>query len=533
MTPRLFAIPTVFAFAVILGVTALNLSTAAIYGTQFEGDVIHLMDIVLRMVVGELPHLDFMTPIGILAFAPISIFVATGVEPGHSVFLGQAVVAVALTPLVVWVAVSRFDGWLRLIYVAVVLVFALGLVQGTASPQVSLSMHYNRWGWALAFVALPCAMLPSRRHHGLADALAIALPLAALILLKATFAIALIPGIVALLLGRRQYKCLALGLGIGTFALAGFTLWSGLEYWFAYSDDLLATAGSASRAYPGLPIDKMIVAPDHLVGHAAILASIILLRRIGDRVLGLGLLLLVPGFVYITWQNFENDPVWTAIAGIVLLASSGQSARPNQGLVIAAVVLLGVSAPSVVNIAYSPIRNASADPAEYTELIPGHHDLLTLEFRARRMDLRVYGTEQGSADFSFADIGADLQGGAEARCTLELGLARWLGLAAEELETTGFGQKRVLVADLIGPLWLFSTDFPRLAGSAPWVYGGAPGLDMAEMLLVPTCPTSRATQTMMLEFLANAGYALERLHETDRYALYDLRPDQPIAANVK
>ena len=62
--------------------------------TLYEGDALHLVDIVLRMALdAELPHRDFMTPLGVLGFAPIAGFVALGLGFGHAFLAAQALVA--------------------------------------------------------------------------------------------------------------------------------------------------------------------------------------------------------------------------------------------------------------------------------------------------------------------------------------------------------------------------------------------------------------------------------------------------------
>ncbi|MEZ5768654.1 MAG: hypothetical protein R3D80_14050 [Paracoccaceae bacterium] len=41
---------------------------------------------------------------------------------------------------------------------------ALALVYGGTDPAISMSMHYNRWAWAAAFVAVALAVLPRTRR---------------------------------------------------------------------------------------------------------------------------------------------------------------------------------------------------------------------------------------------------------------------------------------------------------------------------------------------------------------------------------
>ena len=53
----------------ILVLGGLPILKGAFYIEKHEGDTLHLAELVLRMARGEWPHLDFMTPIGVLAIA--------------------------------------------------------------------------------------------------------------------------------------------------------------------------------------------------------------------------------------------------------------------------------------------------------------------------------------------------------------------------------------------------------------------------------------------------------------------------------
>ena len=68
--------PNPFVLCVVLIVAIATLGGVAVlkggfYVAKHEGDTLHLLQIVFRMAEGEWPHLDFMTPIGVLAFWPI------------------------------------------------------------------------------------------------------------------------------------------------------------------------------------------------------------------------------------------------------------------------------------------------------------------------------------------------------------------------------------------------------------------------------------------------------------------------------
>ena len=67
----------VFLIAVLCLFGGLPFAKGALYIAQHEGDTLHLADIVFREVQGQWPHLDFMTPIGVLAMTGFSRIVNT------------------------------------------------------------------------------------------------------------------------------------------------------------------------------------------------------------------------------------------------------------------------------------------------------------------------------------------------------------------------------------------------------------------------------------------------------------------------
>ena len=116
--------------AVVMVMGGLPLLKGGFYIGKHEGDTLHLAELVLRMANGELPHLDVMTPIGILAMAPMVLFVKFGLGLGHAIFYAQILVALALLPAVLRVAQSRMAGAWPYFYGAFVMVLCLALVHG-------------------------------------------------------------------------------------------------------------------------------------------------------------------------------------------------------------------------------------------------------------------------------------------------------------------------------------------------------------------------------------------------------------------
>ena len=60
-----------------------GLAKNGLYIGRHEGDTAHMVEIVLRMVSGQVPHLDFSTPIGFLAFLPVVGMVKLGLGVGQ------------------------------------------------------------------------------------------------------------------------------------------------------------------------------------------------------------------------------------------------------------------------------------------------------------------------------------------------------------------------------------------------------------------------------------------------------------------
>ena len=126
-----------FFVAVIVAMCGAALLKGGLYLGKHEGDTFHLLQIVFRMADGQVPHLDFMTPIGVIAFAPIALFVKLGYGAGISIILSQLLVAIALLPAVWWVAYSRLQGLLPYLFGLFVLVLVTALVHGEAQRSVA------------------------------------------------------------------------------------------------------------------------------------------------------------------------------------------------------------------------------------------------------------------------------------------------------------------------------------------------------------------------------------------------------------
>ena len=262
----------------------------------------------------------------------------------------------------------------------------------------------------------------------------------------------------------------------------------------------------------------------------------ILLRQAGVAAGGLILLTLLPGFFYVTFQNFGNDPQWLLLLGLLLLALRPADVVTNnwgwdmrQALAITAAMALALAAPSFFNLAYSPYRHLFVDVADYTPILPRggiNTDLQANTVRALRIDGRVALDGPGSGLEAYA-AGADrdppsvFMGETFPYCTTELGLPSISDAIARDLESAGLaGDKKVFVADLLSSLWLFG-DLRPLDNGAPWYYGGLPGYDTADYLLVPLCPMVQDVQYDILNAITERGTGnLAEIRRTPLYILF-------------
>ncbi|MDA0223602.1 MAG: hypothetical protein O3A08_13175 [Proteobacteria bacterium] len=89
---------------------------------KHEGDALHVLEIVFRMSEGQWLHLDFMTPLGVLSFAPIVWLMSLGLGAGKAIMVSFVLFAAILLPALWWACYSRLSGWMAYAFGAVVIV---------------------------------------------------------------------------------------------------------------------------------------------------------------------------------------------------------------------------------------------------------------------------------------------------------------------------------------------------------------------------------------------------------------------------
>ena len=524
--------------SVVLVLGGLPLLKGGFYIGKHEGDTLHMAEIVLRMARGEWPHLDFMTPIGLLAMAPITWFVEMGAGIGHAIFYAQILVAMTLLPAAVWVAHSRLSGWVAAAYGVFVMILCLALVHGEAERSVSISMHYNRWAWAIAYVVIPLVMLvPKVGPRPAVDGAIIGLGMAALVLIKATYFISLAPAILIGLLARRRWGTLGAAAVAGLLVAGLVTVLAGPQFWMAYLNDLRMVAGSDMRPQPGEPFAVITAAPAYMGGSLALIAAVIFLRQAGRLTEGMMLLFLTPGFFYIVYQNFGNDPQWLPLLAILAFTLRPEAGVTNslgwdmrQTLTLTAILAMAFGFPSAVNLAYSPVRHMAADTEKTRPLISGlaaHSDILAKASRIYGV-LETHASDEDGEPFAAYRPMSDrkeqsmLNGEELPYCEQLSGPVAWFETVARDLEAAGYAGKRILVADLFSSFWLFG-NFEPVPAAAPWYYGGLSGVANADYIVVPLCPESVGARAAMLKALTNGGYTLTEKRRNAVYILIEAK----------
>ncbi len=520
----------------------LHLLSPGLVIATYVGDTIHAIDLAFRMHAGDAPGRDFSTPLGVLSILPASLLLDAGLGPGRAFLLGQVLVLATLAPAILWVSLSRLSGWPRYGFALYVAGLICALVYGGSDPTSSIFMYYNRWGWALTFLIAVQVMLPpsEARRRPLLDGVVLGAMMGLLVGIKVTFFLGLAPFVLLALLVDRKFGTLAAAAVSGLVTLALITAAAGYPgYLLDYANDLLLVAGSAIRPRPGLGLSEMIATPAMVPGTLLLFATIVLWRKSGAHREGLLGIVLGAGLVYVTYQNWGNDPKWALLfallASVVAMRSDGTETPHRQAGLLLAAGLAVFAAPSALNILKSPLRPVTAGQARLAPLFPPEvgRDVLILSGMLDEpmgaMPIRAPGLSGTPANGAAADTPAPLPGEisfggvAFPSCRLYQGAVTEMLLIVSDLaampELEG---QEVILADFGQYLWLFG-DFSRSKnGVQPWYYGGDIASVGAGYLAVPACPVKLNTRKAMLTAIEDSGQNARLVGQTSSVTVFRL-----------
>ena len=501
-----------------------------------EGDTFHLLDILFRMEQGHVPHLDFMTPLGILSFLPIEYFLMQGFGVGQALLWSQVLVAAALFPAILYVSWSRLSPKVGYFFGAFAIIQTLALTFGGSEPGLSMSMHYNRWAWTIGFLIILLAFLPARSRP-LVDGVLLGLGLSVLVFLKVTFFVALFPGVFLVLYLNKRSSMIGAMVATG-IAAAGFAIFAfSFDFINKYIVDLLTVSGSDVRPHAGTSFGDLLSQPSTIGFTAVGLLTYLLVSRAGHRAEALGLLLLMPGCFFITYQNFGNDPKWLVpMIALMLMLRPEPGVRFVQGadmhtaltgLATAAILLF---LPSATSLFLSPLKHAAQDISQYEPLLPAladHSDILIRSDRANTMTAQVELDLPGSAWVKYRETAGRgepsvLAGVTLPECELQAGTIAWFKEISADLGGAGLPSgSQLFVTDIIAAFWLFG-DFAPLSGGAPWYYGNLSGMENADYVLAPKCGFVPRARALMVDELEASPYRLTPVRNNELYVLYSV-----------
>lgn len=536
--PNPFVLTGVF-LLIICALAGLPYLKGGLFLDSHEADIFHLLDISFRMLEGQMPHLDFVTPLGILAFLPIVAFLDAGLPFGAAFMASQLLVALLVLPIFVYAGCTRLTRRQATIFGAVVFTLILTLTYLRASTGITVAMHYNRWCWAIAFVALMLAFFPPQgTARPKLDGILIGLLATALLLTKITFLTALLPAIIAALLVRKQSISVAFALGTGIVLIAILTLYWGIGFWGAYIEDLLNVTQSQVRPNVGLPLDELLSGAAYIGATLVGVAAAMLIRRAGHDAMGMVVFaLLFPGFVYIAYQNFGNDPTWLLFMALLVLVY-----RPAAGFAevmgidlraamnVLSLLAVLVNLPSFYTTAISPFEHIAFDKARFMPLLndPAQNDLFVRRDRANQMSALVAlddspGVwEKYREDADRSEI-PEVAGVRFPMCELGAGSRAYLTEVAIQLAEDGIAPgSQFFSTGLLSAFWLYG-DYAPLQNGAPWYYGDLSGLENADYVLIPKCVFVERVRRLMIADLQDSGTPLTLLHDNAIYALFEIR----------
>lgn len=500
---------------------ALVLSPGSLLITSHWGDALHLVDILDRMSQGQMPHRDFVTPIGILAFLPISALMSAGVETGQAYLITQLLLAGVLGAIALAIGLRRLRWPFAICFAGLTMVTALALTHGRPEFSFAINVHYNRWGWAISFVALLTALFQARQAASW-EGVALGLAMAALALIKITYFAAFLPVVVLSLTLTRQLRVLKWAAVTGvTIALVLTLLW-GVELWRAYFSDLSYVVGADARPNAGRGVLRMVTSPKMLLPTVVVSVSVVFLARLGRGREALLLTCLYVAGAYVSDQNAGFDPLYLAFLSVILFSwAQGLEIKQRFTMMGLGVVLFVAIAPNVINLTISPLRAAVVDRSNFVPLVIGH---------SRHQDILLTGNaaDASGQSFAFTDGQRSYTGRASRppltflgdrlpTCQSQMSPAYFASIA-DDLAERGLAQGSTLfVADYLSPLWLFG-DHPPLPGAAPWSYGGLHGIENADFIVFPTCPNRPSVWRQMLHDLE--AVPMSELVRTPLYRLY-------------
>ncbi|SET67498.1 hypothetical protein [Oceanicella actignis] len=510
---------------------------------QLGGDMLHLLDGLARIRLGQIPNVDFSTPLGPLGFLPIAMWDA---PPARALAFGQATAAAAIIPFILWLARTRLSVASAFWLGAAAMLFATAAAWSATAYAPTMAMHYNRWAWALFLATAPILLLTPRRGRGLdlGDGAALGLAGAALLTLKVTYLAFLAPAALmwAALWGR--WRALGWAMGVGLAAAAAIFVasagWSmALQAALGYAGDLWSAARSDVRPAPGMGPLQLATTPAGAPVTLALVAAARALQLCGLRREALMMAAASLSIVLIAWQNFGNAMMGALVAAPVLAAAAHRS-RPGARFFGApaptamralALWIVATQAPTLLAFQRSLFSGWAVTEERHAALFadagaPGiFFEDARGEIRGQIMlePPRPRQGEAGDDDAEDADEGPrSLAGRRFNACSASRGFERLVSMAGAAIASQpALRGRTVLTADLINPVW-WAAGAPPQKGAQLWAYAPlGPALETMDLLAVSTCPAAPKARNRIIDEIAAAGIPLRPALDLPHWTIFE------------
>ncbi|MGF1447416.1 MAG: hypothetical protein ACFBRM_14630 [Pikeienuella sp.] len=354
-------VPVLLALVLLAGSWVWFVSPGVTVTAVWTGDALVMFDGMHRMDHGQIPSLDFMTPLGFLGYAlPYLGMQLAGGYGGALEWASWLVCAALVGALLVLLRAGRAQpAMAALLVFAVVAMVMVPVVPGESGARVTAGMAYNRWGWAALLVLMIAGVPGHTAPRGLAwpEAVTLALLLLFLAFLKASyFAVGAAYLAGAGLLSAHLRGPAGLALGIAGLAIAGIEAATGQPS-ANIADLIRALEASGAVRSTFIPEIANTVWEYGLVALAMALAVVAGRARAAD--------FLVAGFIGVSGavllnQNWQDRHVYVLLAAFALLARRLED-RPEGRLVPAfAAIFL---APQAINWAVASLVSLSTASA--------------------------------------------------------------------------------------------------------------------------------------------------------------------------
>ena len=144
--------------------------------------------------------------------------------------------------------------------------------------------------------------------------------------------------------------------------------------------------------------------------------------------------------------------------------------------------------------------------------IAGQDDIKVLQSRLYGVTEMHAGDDPGTPYASYRPLDGRkdpsiLNGEELPYCEQQSGLRAYFETVTKDMVAAGYGGKKMLAVDLFSSFFLYGGVTP-VPHAAPWNYGGLAGVDDADYLVVPMCPTSVSIRASVLNALKAANYTL-------------------------